>query len=160
MKPNIVIDTNIIIAALRSKRGASNRLLRLFGTEKFIHSLSVPLILEYEAVIKHLFPTMSIKQINDLLDYICKVSQHTVIYYLWRPCLKDPKDDMVLELAVAAKSDFIVTFNEKDFALAKNFGIKVIRPKGICSPPLALYLPERSDLAIKTAKIFLRKRSV
>ena len=56
-------------------------------------------------------PDLSEQAINDLLDYICATSKHTKIYYLWRPCLKDPKDDMVLELAVAAKADFIVTYN-------------------------------------------------
>lgn len=129
MKPKIVIDTNIIIAALKSRQGASNKLLQLFGTKKFIHNVSVSLILEYEEVIRRLFPDLSEQKINYLLDYICATSQYTNIYYLWRPYLKDPKDDMILELAVASKTDFIVTFNEKDFRLAKDFGIKVFNPK-------------------------------
>lgn len=129
MKPRIVIDTNVIIAALKSNQGASNRLLQLFGTGKFISYISVTLIIEYEAVIKRLLPHLSEQQANDLLDYICATSQHTKIYYLWRPHLKDPKDDMVLELAVASEADYIVTYNKKDFKLAKEFGIKVLDAK-------------------------------
>lgn len=131
MKPKIIIDTNVIIAALKSKLGAANRLLGLFGANRFIHSISVPLILEYEEVIKRLFPDMTEEKINNLLDYICATSESTQIYYLWRPILKDPKDDMILELAVASASDFIVTYNQKDFTQAEDFGIKIITPREI-----------------------------
>ncbi len=131
MKPRIVIDTNVVIAALKSNKGASNKLLQFFGTDKFIHNISVALVVEYEAVIKRLLPNISEQKINYLLDYICATSKHTKIYYLWRPCLRDPKDDMVLELAVAAEADFIVTYNLKDFKLANRFGIKISTPKEI-----------------------------
>ncbi len=131
MWPKIVIDTNVIITALKSNKGASNKLLQFFGTDKFISSVSVALVLEYEAVIKRLLPKLSEQAVNDLLDYICATSKHTKIYYLWRPCLKDQKDDMVLELAVAAEADFIITYNLKDFKLAKKFGIKVATPREI-----------------------------
>jgi putative PIN family toxin of toxin-antitoxin system len=128
MKPKIVIDTNVIIAALKSRKGASNKLLQLFGTNKFISNISVALIVEYETVIKRLFSNLNEREVNDFLDYVCAISKHIKIYYLWRPCLKDPKDDMVLELAVAAEADYIVTYNLKDFKLAKKFGIKVVTP--------------------------------
>jgi putative PIN family toxin of toxin-antitoxin system len=129
MKPKLIIDTNVVVTALKSSRGASNRLLQLFGTDKFIHYISVALVIEYEAVIKRLLPDRDKQEIDHLLDYICATSQHTKIHYLWRPHLKDPKDDMVLELAVAAEADFIVTYNLKDFRLAREFGIEVIDPK-------------------------------
>jgi putative PIN family toxin of toxin-antitoxin system len=129
MKPKIVIDTNVIISALKSNRGASHLLLQLFGTGKFIHNISVALAIEYETVIKRLLPNLDEQKINYLLDYICAVSQHIKIYYLWRPHLRDPKDDMVLELAVASESDFIVTYNVKDFRLVSDFGIKIITPR-------------------------------
>lgn len=129
MKPKIVIDTNVIIPALKSNRGASNALLQFFGTNKFIHHISVALVIEYEAVIKRLISHLSEQAINDLLDYICAKSHHTEIYYLWRPHLRDPKDDMVLELAVASEANFIVTYNIKDFRPAKEFGIRVVSPK-------------------------------
>jgi len=67
--------------------------------------------------------------ISDILDYICLVGKRRRIHFLWRPCLKDPKDDMVLELAVAGSCDCIVTFNKKDFTEAKFFGIKLLTPK-------------------------------
>ena len=131
MKPKLVIDTNVMVSALKSRKGASNKLLQFFGTDKFVSNISVALILEYESVINRLFPQVGKKAINDLLDYICASSKPIKIYYLWRPYLKDPKDDMVLELAVAASADFIVTYNIKDFKLAKRFGIKVATPKEI-----------------------------
>lgn len=129
MRPKIVIDTNVIIAALKSSRGASNRLLQFFGTDKFIHNISVALLVEYEAVIKRLLPHLGEEKIDYFLDYICAVSKPIKIYYLWRPHLKDPKDDMLLELAVASEADFIVTYNIKDFRQTDEFGIKVISPK-------------------------------
>lgn len=129
MKPSIVIDTNVIIAALKSNRGASNKLLQLFGQDKFIHNISVALILEYEAVIKRLLPRFGKQKLNDFLDYICAASLHTHIYYLWRPQLRDPKDDMILELAVASDADFIVTYNSRDFKLIHEFNVKAVTPK-------------------------------
>ncbi|MFT3741954.1 MAG: putative toxin-antitoxin system toxin component, PIN family [Gammaproteobacteria bacterium] len=131
MKPKIIIDTNVIIAALKSNRGASNKLLQLFGTDKFIHYVSVALVIEYEAVMKRLLPELGQRKLDDLLDYICAESQPTKIYYLWRPTLKDPKDDMVLELAVTSGADFIVTYNIKDFELAKTFNVEVINPRDL-----------------------------
>lgn len=127
----VVIDTNVIIAALRSRRGASYKLLMLVGTGKFTSVLSVALVLEYEDVAKRLGEVIPLSEqdIDDILDYLCQVSNHQEIFYLWRPYLKDPKDDMVLELAVAASCDFIVTFNKKDFEGLERFGIRVLSPK-------------------------------
>ncbi len=129
MKQRIVIDTNVIVSALKSTRGASNKLMQLLGTNKYISCISVALILEYEEVIKRLCPQLGEKKINALLDYICAVSENTNIYYLWRPYLKDPEDDMVLEVAVAAGAHCIITYNKKDFINTKNFGIEILTPK-------------------------------
>jgi putative PIN family toxin of toxin-antitoxin system len=128
MKQRIVIDTNVIVSALKSKRGASNKLMQLLGTNKYTSCISVALILEYEEVIKRLLPQLGEEQINSLLDYICAISENTNIYYLWRPHLKDPEDDMVLEVAVAAEAHSIVTYNKKDFINVKNFGIEILTP--------------------------------
>jgi len=127
----IVIDTNVLAAALRSKRGASYKLLMLIDSGKFNIHISVPLVLEYEDVAKRLLEDIPLteKDIDDILDYLCAVAQQQQIFYLWRPFLKDPKDDMVLELAVAANCDFIVTYNEKDFRGAERFGLRVVTPK-------------------------------
>ncbi|OFW26559.1 MAG: hypothetical protein A3H97_05815 [Acidobacteria bacterium RIFCSPLOWO2_02_FULL_65_29] len=66
--------------------------------------------------------------INDVLDYICSAGQRQPIYFLWRPTLPDPSDDLVLEVAAHARCDRIVTFNVRDFAGAERFGVRVETP--------------------------------
>jgi len=131
-KPSIVLDTNILISALRSKYGAAFKLLSLVGESHFDTNLSVPLMLEYEAVamreIKNLPHTA--EEIDDILDYMARASQRWEIFFLWRPCLSDPKDDMVLEIAVQSGSQYIVTYNARDFIGIDKFGITAITPKG------------------------------
>lgn len=130
--PEVVIDTNVLIAALKSSRGASFRLLSIIGQGKFNINISVPLLLEYEAVAKELIEGIALtaEDIDDILNYICSVSKWRKIFYLWRPFLKDPKDDMVLELAVTSHCDMIITFNKKDFRnVEQYFGIRVLTPK-------------------------------
>ncbi len=131
MKHRIVIDTNAFISALRSKKGASYKLVMAIGSGLFDMNISVPLILEYEGAAKRLIGETKLTSgdIDDIIDYICSVARHWKIFYLWRPFLRDPKDDMVLELAVTSKSNFIVTYNKKDFQGSENFGIKVLTPK-------------------------------
>ena len=131
MPIQIVIDTNVLIAALQSNRGASFRLLSLVGaSEKFEINVSVPLILEYEEVAKRLRgkSNQTLRTIDDIIDYLCSVANQREIYFLWRPFLKDPQDDMVLELAVEAQSRFIVTFNLKDFEGVEKFGLRAVTP--------------------------------
>jgi putative PIN family toxin of toxin-antitoxin system len=127
----VVIDTNVLVAALRSRRGASHRLLRLVGDPRWRINLSVPLVLEYEDVLKrpdaeHL---LSPEQVDDVLDFLCASASLRDIFYLWRPMLTDPKDDFVLELAVESGCDYIVTFNMRDFAGAEKFGVVAIKPQ-------------------------------
>jgi len=130
-QPRIVIDTNVLVAALRSKRGASYKLLSLINSGKFSIHIAVPLVLEYEDVAKRLLEDIPLtgQDIDDILDYLCAVAQRHQIFYLWRPFLKDTKDDMVLELAVTANCDFIVTYNKRDFQGAEHFGLRVVTPK-------------------------------
>ena len=127
----IVMDTNVLISALRSRRGPSFKILSLVGKGKFEINLSVPLVLEYEAVAKrsrwHGKPSWN--HVLSILDYLCAVGQQQQIHFLWRPRARDPKDDMVLEVAVAGQCDCIVTYNKKDFAEAKSFGVKLFTPK-------------------------------
>lgn len=127
----IVIDTNVLVSALRSKRGASFRLLRLLGDSRFEISVSVPLVIEYEKTAKRTVcrGELSARDVDAILDFICAVARQREIYYLWRPLLRDPKDDMVLELAVAGGCDVIVTYNQRDFTRAEEFGIAVLTPK-------------------------------
>ncbi len=128
--PRVVLDTNVVIAALRSQRGASYRLLMLVGTGRFDINLSVPMVLEYEEVAKRLANEirLSLPAIDDIIDYLCSVALQHNIHYLWRPVLPDPKDDMVLEVAVAGQCAFIVTYNGKHFGGAQQFGIGIITP--------------------------------
>ena len=134
MKPlQIVLDTNVLVSALRSQRGASFQLVSLLGTEAFEINLSVPLVLEYEEVLPrqkhslHLTPTA----IADLLDYLCTVANRHEIHFLWRPTLPDPKDDLVLELAVKAGCRYIVTYNQRHFQGAKIFGVEPVTAKAL-----------------------------
>jgi len=132
MKLNkVVIDTNVILSALLSKKGASYKLLMLTGSDKFQIVLSVPLVLEYEeVVVRNVEKTeLSIDEIGDIIDYLCSISEHKEIYYLWRPFLKDPDDDMLLELAVSAGCNIIVTYNKNDFKGVDKFGIQVMTAK-------------------------------
>jgi putative PIN family toxin of toxin-antitoxin system len=126
----IVLDTNVLLSALRSKLGASFRLLSLVGDSRFSLNISVPLILEYEDVLKRDKSELllSHQEIDDVLDFLCQNSGLREIFYLWRPVLDDPKDDFLLELAVESGSDFIVTFNIRDFAGIERFGIKALKP--------------------------------
>jgi len=128
--PRIVLDTNVIVAGLRSRRGASFRLLEQIGTGRFDIILSVPLILEYEDVLKRVHDQLglSLDDIQTLLDYLCKVARRQSIFYLWRPFLPDSKDDMVLEVAVAGEAEIIVTFNRKDFVGIERFGLELLTP--------------------------------
>lgn len=127
--PQIVIDTNVFVSALRSQYGASYKLLLLLGSGKFDINLSAPLVFEYEDAGKRLVGKKSglkPRDIDDILDYICSVAHRRTVYYLWRPFLSDPKDDMVLELAVAAGCEIIVTYNKEDFDGVEQFGIRVM----------------------------------
>ncbi|OGS04506.1 MAG: putative toxin-antitoxin system toxin component, PIN family [Elusimicrobia bacterium RIFCSPLOWO2_12_FULL_59_9] len=124
----IVLDTNVLVAALRSSKGASHHLLRLIDSGNFQLNISVPLVLEYEASAKRL-TSLSSRDVDAVIDYICAVSRPQKIHYLWRPILSDPQDDMVLELAVAGGCGVIVTYNKSDFAQAHGFGIQILTPK-------------------------------
>lgn len=131
-RPEVVLDTNILVAGLRSSQGAAFKLLSLVGTDRFGINLSVPLVLEYEDVLlrPELRIPLSPDAIRDVLDYHCAVARHHEIFFLWRPYLKDPGDDMLLELAVKAGCRFIVTYNERDFAGCERFGVEAVTPAG------------------------------
>ncbi len=132
MKPRqIVLDTNIVYSALRSKQEASYLLLSLLGSNAFEINLSVPLIIEYEDVLKRKQEplTFSDDQIDQFLDYLCKIGNLHEVFFLWRPILKDPEDDMILELAVRANCKYIVTYNKQDFTGVEKFGLQLVPAK-------------------------------
>lgn len=129
--PDIVLDTNVIVAALRSKRGASNKLLSLVGTQKFEIHDSVALVLEYEDVLQRQRAELGLSHddIADFIDALCSMAHHHKIYFLWRPTLSDVNDELVLELAVTARCEYIVTHNVSDFKGIDRFGIQAITPR-------------------------------
>lgn len=127
--PRIVIDTNVLVAALRSRRGRSYQLLSLVGQQGFQHLLTVPLLMEYEDVL--LRPGMvpiPTDAVNDVLDYLCATAIRQSVHFLWRPQLQDMKDDMVLEAAVNGACQYIVTWNVRDFSPASKWGVEAITP--------------------------------
>jgi putative PIN family toxin of toxin-antitoxin system len=130
MTPRIVVDTNVLLSGLRSRRGASYRLLELVGRGKFEIVVSVPLVLEYEEVSKRMSRSLGLRHsdIDDILDYLCSVADRREIFYLWRPFLGDPQDDMVLELAVESNSSHIVTHNTRHFRDVEAFGLRATTP--------------------------------
>lgn len=132
MIPPIVIDTNVLVAALKSRLGASFKLLMALPSGSYNPCLSVPLFVEYESVLKRtgLVPDLSADDIDGVLNYFLSRASIHEIFFLWRPFLKDPQDDLVLEAAVASHSQYLVTFNVRDFAdVEKHFGIKVVTPQ-------------------------------
>lgn len=131
MPHKVILDTNVLVSGLRSKRGASYRLLMLLTEDVYQPQVSVPLFLEYESVTKRqgLISQLSHDDIDDILNFLLAKSSIRSIYFLWRPFLKDPKDDMVLEAAVESNSKFIITHNLKDFKGIDTFGIQALTPK-------------------------------
>jgi putative PIN family toxin of toxin-antitoxin system len=126
----VVIDTNVLLSALLSTKGASYR-LSLVGDSRWQLNLSVALVLEYEDVLKRVETGLKLThyEIDDVLDFLCARANLCEIFYLWRPHLRDPQDDFVLELAVESSCNFIVTFDVKDFTGSEQFGIKAITPQ-------------------------------
>lgn len=106
-------------------------MLSLLEEERFEIAISVPILLEYEDALARQLPAglYGQQEIDDLLDYLCQVARHQRIFFLWRPCLPDPKDDMVLELAAAAGCESIVTHNQRDFSGSERLGVRVDTPR-------------------------------
>lgn len=124
----------MMVAAIRSDAGASRRLLAAaIEGRRLTLLVSVPLVLEYEAVMtrsEHLAASgLSVIDVEELLDGLANVAEHVRVSFRWRPRLRDADDDMVLEAAVNGRADGIVTFNKRDFgADAEQFGIAVMSP--------------------------------
>ena len=129
----IIIDTNVLVAGLRSRDGASFKLLSLIDSGLFALCITVPLVFEYEDVIKREHLGIDASSAESVLDYVCAVASHHQVYFTWRPFLRDPKDDLVLEAAVSAEATHIVTFNTRDFEGVEQFGIQALWPGNFLS---------------------------
>jgi putative PIN family toxin of toxin-antitoxin system len=142
---SFVLDTDVVVAALRSDRGASRQLLLAALNRRFELLLSVPLILEYEAVLSrphHLAACgLSSAQVGRVLDDLAAVARPVRLAFRWRPRLSDPDDDMVLETAMNGNADAIVTFNRRDFVAGMEAADFVA-----ISPAMALQQIRSSDL--------------
>jgi putative PIN family toxin of toxin-antitoxin system len=129
--PTAVMDTNVLVAAMRSTRGASYRLVSLLDGCAFSLLVSVPVLFEHEEQLHRRRCAAGVSQegVERVLDYICGLAEFQEIHFLWRPQLRDADDDMLLELAANGRADALVTFNVADFAGAERFGIDVVTPQ-------------------------------
>jgi len=130
----MVMDTDAVVAAMRSPSGASAAIVRAARQRKASLLLTVPLALEYEAVCRRpehrLEAGLSERQVDIFLDAIIAMSEAVPTHFLWRPQLRDPNDEMVLEAAVHGRADVLVTFNVRDYgAAASRFGVEVLLPR-------------------------------
>jgi putative PIN family toxin of toxin-antitoxin system len=132
MAVQIVIDTNVVVAAARSNAGASFELLRLFaaGDARWQWNISTTLLFEYEAVLKREQHRQgrALELVDRFLDDLASRANRHAIFYLIRPFLTDPDDELILELALASSSSYIVTHNRGDFRDAGRFGLGVLTP--------------------------------
>ena len=125
-----VLDTSVLISALRSSVGASYAVLQAIRSRRIKIALSVALALEYEDVATRpgMVPALDAKSVGVVVDVLCALAIQQKVFFSWRPYLIDPGDDMVLELALAAGTPYIITNNIKDFAGCESLGIRAIKP--------------------------------
>lgn len=127
----IVLDTSVLVAATRSRNGASFRLLAMLPSPEFQIALTVSVYTEWQAVLtrpEHRPPGATMEDVQAFLRYLASLAHLQDVHFLWRPFLRDPDDDMVLECAVASSSPFIVTHNIKDFRRTSELKVEAITP--------------------------------
>ncbi|BAY97725.1 PilT protein domain protein [Tolypothrix tenuis PCC 7101] len=127
----IVVDTNVLLAGLRSSLGASYRLLTILNDRRWQLNISTTLVFEYEEILKREKYQIGLRDqdINDVIEGICSIANLCSIFYIWRPSARDPDDDFLIDLAVECQADFIITYNQKDLQAAQQFGIRLVSPK-------------------------------
>jgi putative PIN family toxin of toxin-antitoxin system len=130
----VVLDTSVLIAALRSRAGASHALLDYVARGRLVPLISTALFLEYEDVVRRpeqrLVTGMSEADINGFLAALASAAEAVEVSFRWRPQLMDPKDELVLEAAVNGHAEALVTHNQRDFMLASDaFGVRVLLPR-------------------------------
>jgi len=129
----VVLDTSIVVAGLRSRRGASNIILAGIARRRVIPLMSTPLLLEYEAVLKRpeqqLATGLNPAQVERFLAALASAAHGVDTHFRWRPQLRDPADELVLEAAVNGRADALLTHNVRDFSsAAERFGLRLLSP--------------------------------
>ena len=132
----VVLDTSIIVAALRTRRGAANGVLQLVAKRRLVALATPPLFLEYEDVLKRpeqqLAHGLTIEEVDRFLGELAALLEPVEIHFQWRPQSKDPSDEMVLEAAINGGADALVTYNVADFRSAgERFGIPIVLPADV-----------------------------
>lgn len=127
----VILDTSVLVAAARSRRGASFAVVSHLPSPKFQIALTVALYTEYQAVLsraEHLPPGLGPDDALGFCRYLASIAHLQDVHYLWRPFLRDPDDDMVVECAAASGSRYIVTHNVHDFRRVTELGIQAVTP--------------------------------
>ncbi|MFZ2739346.1 MAG: PIN domain-containing protein [Burkholderiaceae bacterium] len=127
----IVLDTSVLVAAARSRNGASFQLMSMLPTPRFDFALTIALYTEWQAVLtreEHIPQGVSVDGVLGYLRYLVSLAHLQDVHFLWRPFLHDPDDDLVLECAVASGSQYIVTHNVKDFRRVTELRVQAITP--------------------------------
>ena len=134
----VVLDTNVLVSAVRSRFGASFGVVSSIPTPQFELCLSIGLYAEWQEVLtrpENIPPGQTPEQVRGFLRYLASQSRLQEIHFLWRPFLSDPDDDMVLELAFAAGCRQIVTHNVKDFLGSEQLGVTALPPRDFLNLP-------------------------
>lgn len=130
----LVLDADVVVAAMRSPAGASAAILRSVRNGRTTFLMSVPLAIEYEAVCSRaehrLAAGLSDREVDMFVTAVIAMAEPVETHFLWRPQLRDPSDEMVLEAAVHGRADALVTFNTRHFGtVPSRFGVEVLLPR-------------------------------
>ena len=126
----VVIDTNVLVSAFRSKKGASNRLLDAVGDPRWKINISAALVLEYEEALKRVLREQGkpLALADEALDGLLVLATRRSVPARYRPMSLDADDDFIIDLAIESCATYLVTFNIRDFLSVRRYGISIVRP--------------------------------
>ena len=133
MIKRVVLDTSVVVAALQTRAGAGNAVLRLVANRRLVPLATGPLFLEYKDVLnrpdQRIAHGLTLEMVDEFLAEVAALAEPVEVRFLWRPQVRDPSDEMVLEAAINGRADALVTYNFRDFAVAgERFAVLVLRP--------------------------------